>query len=312
MCTRDPTQAWKHLYSFVILVMIPRTVLRMEESVRSAGPVTTMLRPTPICGTRLKVPATTPPPRINNASNNWQHPAPRGGDYHGGRRSRASSGSVAGGGGGGSRRLAEHPSSSLGTPNTAAATPAAGEEEQHMEWFGTGGRAPPPDAARSGSASSLARTSSGRRRRRKGSSKSGAHRLSDTLPARTGGGVGGERGGRFDILGAPWTGGAGGGGGGHGLVAPYADGEDELFTPGDSPLSTASSVASGLHLSLVGSVATTTGVNSACVSPDGSAMGAAGRGSAQAGGGGQFLGPGFVWPGACKWSRDWSCVSRWR
>ena len=272
--------------------MIPRTALRLDESVRSAGPVTTMLRPTPISGTRLKVLSKTPPPRINNASN-WQHPAPRDG---GGGRSRASSGSVAGGGGGGgsSRRLLE--SSSLGTPNTAAMTPAAGEEEQqHTEWFGTGGRA--PDPARSGSASSLARTSSGRRRRRRGGSKSGAHRLSDTLPARSGGG-GGERG-RLDILGAPWGGGAGGGGG-HGLVTPYADGqdgeEDGIYTPGDSPLSVTSSVASGLHLSLVGSVATTTGVNSACVSPDGSAMGAAGRGGAQAGGGGG--GQSFkAWPG---------------
>eukprot|EP00752_Nemacystus_decipiens_P018463 g16553.t1 len=295
---QDPAEAkavmnaWRDLYSFVILIVIPRTALRLDESVRSAGPVSTMLRPTPISGTRLKVLATTPPPRINNAST-WQRPVPRGDrDHHGGggARSRASSGSVAPTGS--SRRLTEH-LFSMGTPNTAAATPAAGEEEQqHTEWFGTGGRA--PGVSRSGSASSVARTSSGRRRRRKASSRSGPHRLSDTLPARSGGGdgggAGGEQGSRFDILGAPWTGGAGGGGG-HNLVAPYADGqegeEDGMYTPGDSPLSTTSSMASGLHLSLVGSVATTTGVNSACVSPDGSAVGPAGRGAAQGAGGGK-------------------------
>eukprot|EP00903_Cladosiphon_okamuranus_P013736 g12787.t1 len=268
-------KAWKDVYSFVILVVVPRTALRLEESVRSAGPVTTMLRPTPISGTRLKVLAKTPPPRINNARS-WQHrPAPRG-DHHasGGGPSRASSGA------GGSRRPTAETSrqSSLGTPNTAAATPdAAGED--HAEWFGTCGR--PPDAARTGSASSLGRTSSGRRRRRRGGARSGTHRLSDTLPARTSGER--ERS-RFDILGAPWSGAGGGGGGGHNLAAPYADGaegEDGMYTPGDSPLSVASSLASGLHLSL-GSVATTTGVNSAWVSPAGSALGAVGKGAAQA------------------------------
>lgn len=279
----------------MILVVIPRTALRLEESVRSAGPVTTMLRPTPISGTRLKMLATTPPPRINNASN-WQHPpAPRG-DHHagGGGRSRASSGSVSGAGS--SRRLAAETSrqSSLGTPNTAAATPdVAGED--HAEWFGTGGRA--PEAARTGSASSVTRTSSGRRRRRKGGARSGTHRLSDTLPARSGGS--GERN-RFDILGAPWGGAGGGGGRGDNLVAPYADGadgeEDGIYTPGGSPSSVSSSVASGLHLSLVASVATTTGANSACVSPDGSAMCAAGRGATQAIGGGDSS-LALAWPG---------------
>ncbi|CAM9887179.1 unnamed protein product, partial [Scytosiphon promiscuus] len=51
-------KAWKDLYSFVILVVIPRTALRLEESVRSAGTVAAMLRPTPMSGTRLKVLAT--------------------------------------------------------------------------------------------------------------------------------------------------------------------------------------------------------------------------------------------------------------
>lgn len=49
----------------MILIVIPRTALRLEESIRSAGPVSSMLRSTPISGTRLK--AHTTPPR------NW-HP----------------------------------------------------------------------------------------------------------------------------------------------------------------------------------------------------------------------------------------------
>eukprot|EP00752_Nemacystus_decipiens_P018461 g16551.t1 len=286
---QDPTEAkvvmnaWKDLYSFVILVVIPRTALRLDESARIAGPLTTMLRPTPISGTRLEVLATTPPPCINNASN-WQRQASRGGgDHHGGGSARrlTRSRSVSAG----SPRRLDRPFS-MGTPDTAAATFTAGEEQLCTEWFGTGGRA--PDVALSGSVASLGHTSSRRQRRSRSRSRSGARRRSDSLPARSGSGDGGwATGGResgFDILGAPWTRDAGAGGW-HKQVTPHADEdngeEDSIYTRRDSLLSTTSSVASGLHLRSVGIVETMNTMNSACVSPDGSAVGATGRAAAR-------------------------------
>ena len=61
-------QAWHDLYSFVCLIVIPRTVLRLEESTRGAGPH--VLRASPTSGTRLKK------PRL-------RAPSPRAGFIHG-------------------------------------------------------------------------------------------------------------------------------------------------------------------------------------------------------------------------------------
>lgn len=61
-------QAWNDLYSFVMLIVIPRTALLLEEAVRTAGPVSAMLRSTPISGTRVRRLKTPPPGRSNSST----------------------------------------------------------------------------------------------------------------------------------------------------------------------------------------------------------------------------------------------------
>lgn len=279
-------QAWKDVYSFVILVVIPRTALRLEESVRSAGPVSTMLRPTPISGTRLKVLETSAPsPRHTRSSRingDWQQQQQHSHRWHGGAQD------------GGAH--ARSPRPLVGTPNSAGAVPGGPREDQ--EWFGAGGRSP---VRRSSSSGPFTRSSSGRCRKKgskgwAGGGGGGWGRRSNHRSPGAGLGCNGSDGGggrrrraasggsgsTFGVLGAPW------GGRGHTLVAPYADshdGEDGggIYPPG-SPFSMASSAGSGLHLSLAGSVSTVPRNDSICASPDGSSrMSVNGRSGPDAG-----------------------------
>lgn len=279
-------QAWKDVYSFVILVVIPRTALRLEESVRSAGPVSTMLRPTPISGTRLKVLETSPPSPRHTRSSSIN------GDWQQQRHSRRWHGVAADGG-----AHARSPRPLVGPPNSAGTVPGGPREDQ--EWFGAGGRSP---VRRSSSSGPFTRSSSGRRRKKGpkgwaggggggGWGRSGNHRSpgaglggngSDGGGVRRRRAASGGKGSTFGVLGAPWS------GRGHTLVAPYADshdGEDGggIYPPG-SPFSLASSAGSGLHLSLAGSASTVTRNDSICVSPDGSSrVSANGRSGSDAG-----------------------------
>lgn len=219
-------QAWEDLYTFVILIVIPRTALRLEESIRSAGPVSTMLRSTPISGTRLK--AHTTPPR------NW-HP-------------RGDVGS---------------PHMVIGTPHTVAGTPHTVDGE----WFGAGAR-----RIDGGARMPIVRSGSGSFTRSIGvRGRNGSHK----------GGGGGRSSGKHLSDAEPHGGSAGAGrlrGGHHNATFPgQYRAHDDGYTPGGSPSSVASSMASGLQLSVTGSVATTTGYDSVCASPDGSAVSSGAR-----------------------------------
>lgn len=262
------SQAWKDLYSFVILVMVPRTAMQLEESLRSAGTMTSMLRPTPMSGTRLKV--TTSPGRINSRSSL---------PYHQQHQQQQSRGEGIGRGARGRSRLPGSPYALVGAPKSTTTTPRTCCEEQ--PWFGA---SVSPPVLRSASGSVSRRSTSGpwRKKMPKGKTNGISSRRSAANAVPVGGsssgasGGGGERGG-IGILGAPW---GGIGVAGQPVGAPFADNVHSVYAR-DSPSSVTSSrtSASGLHLSLVGSVATVEGGDSFFVSPVGSAISTNGRGA---------------------------------
>lgn len=214
-----------------MLIVIPRTALLLEEEVRTAGPVlSTMLRSTPISGTRLKAQKTPPPVWQYNYNHN------RGGG---------------GGSGGGS-------GSGVGMVG----------EVVDGEWIGAAARRAEA-AARVGQ---IVRSGSGSFTRRMGRSRRHtANRTSN---------------GMLQDLETPGSGVSGGGvrlggvnvnRGGRGVAGAQCpitiSGQGGVFTPGGSPLSTTSSMMSGVQPSMTESVATTERYDeydSTCASPGGS------------------------------------------
>lgn len=174
------------------------------------------------------------------------------------------------------------PQPGFGTPHTAAGTPSTADGE----WFGGPATAAAAAAAvgssrrtdggtvlsrtpivRSGSGS-FTRSIAGRRRSNsshRGAAGSGSGSGGHTPDSEAHGGCPGGR------RGVGLVKGSGGGGSAHTLGTPCS-GQDGGYTPGDSPSSITSSMASGLQLSVAGSVATSTGFDSVCASPDGSTV----------------------------------------